>query len=59
LKLPDGVSMVMHGKADMVIATVVTQGAEEPEPEAAPAPAPVAKAPAPAPRKEEKKGDRR
>jgi large subunit ribosomal protein L25 len=57
LKLPDGVSMVMHGKADMVIATVVTQGAEEPEPEAAPAPAPVAKAPAP--RKEEKKGDRR
>jgi large subunit ribosomal protein L25 len=58
LQLPAGVSIVLHGKPDFSIATVVAQGEEEVAPAAvAAAPAPAAKAPAA--RKEEKKGDKR
>jgi large subunit ribosomal protein L25 len=57
LQLPAGVSVVLHGKPDFSIATVVALGEEEAAPAAAAAPAPAAKAPAA--RKEEKKGDKR
>jgi large subunit ribosomal protein L25 len=57
LKLPEGVSIVMHGKNEFAIATVVALAAVEEEPAAAVVAAPVAKAPVA--RKEEKKGDKR
>jgi large subunit ribosomal protein L25 len=57
LKLPEGVSIVMHGKNEFAIATVVALAAVEEEPAAAAVAAPVAKAPVA--RKEEKKGDKR
>jgi large subunit ribosomal protein L25 len=46
LKLPEGVSVVMHGKNDFVIASTVLPGGKKEEAEAAPAAAAPAAAPA-------------